>query len=186
MGRTLTEQLLLFFADYLDLHRRLTSPSLIGAITGDPRLGKHRRLFERYLKDRRRRQQLYQAVYDLKRRGYLQEQVLGNTRGYILSPLGEHKVFPLRLQVGKERPKLPAGQWLMVFFDVPEEQRKTRDRLRSGLRVLGFDPLQRSVWATRYRVGRELALLIRWLGAGSYAKPLLVHELPGGTRPKKK
>ena len=177
--KTLTERLLLVLADYLDLHRRFTSRSLIGALTGDPRLRQHRRLMERYLKDRHRRQRLYQAIYDLKRRGFLQEQVLGNARGYVLSPLGEKKIFRFRIGAGTARPKLPAGQWLMVFFDIPEEQRKIRDALRSGLRSLEFEPLQRSVWATRYRVGKELHRLIHLLGAGAYAKSLLVRELPG-------
>lgn len=183
MPHTLTEQLLLFFADYLDLHRRFTSLSLSSAIPGDPRLKKHRRLMERYLHDRRRRRQLAQAIYDLKRRGYLQEQVLGRARGYVLSPLGERKIFLCRIGAAKARAMLPAGQWLMVFFDVPEQRRNIRDALRSGLRSLDFEPLQRSVWVTRYRVGRELGELIRLLGAQSYAKPLLVRSLPGHREP---
>lgn len=181
--KTLTERLLLLCGDYLDVHRRFTSPSLIGALSGDPRLRKHRKLMERYLRNRRRKQQLYQAIYDLKRRGYLQEKVLGNARGYVLSPLGERKIFQFRVGVGTARPKLPAGQWLMVFFDVPEEKRKVRDALRSGLRSLDFEPLQRSVWVTRCRVGRELNRLIDLLDARSYAKPLLVRELPGSSLP---
>ena len=185
MQHTLTEQLLLLLADYLDRHRRFTSRSLINALSGDPRLGKHRRLMDHYLQDRRRRQQFYQAVYALKQRGYLQEQVLGSSEGYVLSPLGERKLHFIRLGARTERPKLPAGQWLMVFFDVPEEQRKTRDLLRSGLRRLGFEPLQRSVWATRYRVGRELHELVSLLRARRYAKPLLVRELPGNDNHRK-
>ncbi len=101
---------------------------------------------------------------------------MGNSRGFVLSLLGSLKVFPLRVQMRRPYAWLPTGQWLVVFFDVPEQQRRIRDRLRAGLRHLGFSPLQRSVWATRRNVGKEVAELIALLGARSYVKPLLVHE----------
>lgn len=176
MRYTITEQLLLFFADCADLKRRFTRPSLIGAIAGDPRLRRQRSRMQRLLRDRRQRQKLSQAIYNLKRRGYLLEQVFGSSRGFVLSPLAELKIFPLQMQEKKTRRRLPAGQWLMVFFDIPEDRRKTRDTFRHGLQSMGFEMLQRSVWITPYRVGQELTKLIRLLDIGKYAKPLLVQE----------
>ena len=35
---------------------------------------------------------------------------------------------------------------LVVIFDIPESDRKKRDRLRGILEILGFECLQKSVW----------------------------------------
>jgi phenylacetic acid degradation operon negative regulatory protein len=40
------------------------------------------------------------------------------------------------------------GRWWIVVFDVPELQRRLRDRLRRSLRELGFGHLQDSVWVS--------------------------------------
>lgn len=39
-------------------------------------------------------------------------------------------------------------QWLFVFFNIPESQRKFRDVLRNRLANIGFGRVQNSVWAT--------------------------------------
>lgn len=66
----------------------------------------------------------------------------------------------------------------MVFFDVPEAKRKTRDLLRRELRSLGFQSVQKSVWVTRQHVGKQLQELIDLLEVRRYVKPLLVRALP--------
>ncbi len=38
--------------------------------------------------------------------------------------------------------------WRMINFDIPEESRKTRDRIRYSLKQLGFKNLQRSLWVS--------------------------------------
>ncbi len=175
---SLNDQLLLFVADVLDFHRRFTRLSLVGAVSGDPRLYRHRRLMVRYLRHRRERARIQKALYGLKRRGYLQERVLGESRGYLVTPKGGLRLLTLRLVPDSALRRLPGGKWLMVFFDVPETLRRQRDQFRGVLKSLGFEQVQRSVWVTPYQVQAELRELIHLLNFQSYAKPLLVEEFP--------
>lgn len=39
-------------------------------------------------------------------------------------------------------------QWMLVFFNIPESQRKFRDVLRNRLANIGFGRIQNSVWAS--------------------------------------
>lgn len=171
---TLSGRLLLLLARFLDYHERIHSITLtMRHLVGDRRLGRHRQWAIEYL---RHREKLHQVMHGLKRRGYLQEKVFGKTRGYVLTPKGEAKLCQLQLTEAAKRPKLPGGQWLMVFFDVPEAQKRAREILRAQLRLLGFEPVQKSVWVTRADVRLPLR---RWLAMrqlARYAKLLLVKE----------
>jgi phenylacetic acid degradation operon negative regulatory protein len=51
------------------------------------------------------------------------------------------------------------GRWRLVVFDVPEEHRVARDKLRDYLHSRGFGYLQNSVWVTPDDVSGERELL---------------------------
>ena len=53
------------------------------------------------------------------------------------------------------------GQWRVVIYDIEEEVRRLRDRLRSTLRSLGFNPVQRSVWFSPYPVEEEIETFLK-------------------------
>jgi DNA-binding transcriptional regulator PaaX len=46
---------------------------------------------------------------------------------------------------------------LFIIFDIPEEERFKRDRLRKILHELEFEKIQQSVWATKYDYREYLA-----------------------------
>ena len=175
---TLVDQLILAIAACRDQQRRLTSLNVIGSIAGDPRLTKYQRLAHQYLRHRRERIKIQKAWHYLKRRGYLQERVLGSSTAYLLTPKGEHRRLHLEMRTDHRKSGLPRGTWLMVLFDIPESLRKRRDALRVELRVLGFEQLQKSVWVTSRDVRRELTKIIEILNLPSYVKLLIVKELP--------
>lgn len=54
------------------------------------------------------------------------------------------------LQMNEPR-KFKAGECLIVAFDVPENKRYKRDYIRTLLRELNFEQIQKSVWLSRYR-----------------------------------
>lgn len=175
----ISDRLLLLLADYLDYNRRIHSWQAVLASADDPRFHRQRDWMLQYLSDKRRRGQLYRAFKNLKRRQYLAAQVLGSARGYLLTPKAEQKVADLKLQHRSSRPKLPTGQWLMVFFDIREERRIIRDRFRRTLARLGFVQLQKSVWVTDHRLEQELQRLITTLQLSAEAKMLFVQQVPG-------
>jgi len=51
----------------------------------------------------------------------------------------------LKAQISKP-PRLPPGWRTIISFDIPEDQKKIRNRFRRYLRRLDFKPMQQSVW----------------------------------------
>lgn len=56
------------------------------------------------------------------------------------------------------------GRWRIVIFDIPEGKRVVRDLLRWKLKQWGFTCWQKSVWATKKSVTRELRQIVKDLG----------------------
>lgn len=48
------------------------------------------------------------------------------------------------------------GRWTVVIFDIPEQTRWIRDRLRFDLEDLGFGGLQKSVWISPFPIADDL------------------------------
>lgn len=53
------------------------------------------------------------------------------------------------------------GQWRVIIYDIEEETRRLRDKLRSTLRSLGFNLVQKSVWFSPYPVEEELEAFLK-------------------------
>ena len=179
MKEPLTEKLLLLMADLADYGYRARTVAGALADSGDPRYMPHRRAMLKYLETKEGRKKIKSAYDALKRRNYLQKIIFNGKIAYILSEkgilrAGELKTKYLRKELKKK--KLQKGQFLMVFFDVPEIDRKKRDLFRSGLRNLGFEPVQKSVWVSSIDVSKELKALIKDYQLESCAKSLLVKE----------
>lgn len=175
MKNTLTEKFLLFLADWFDFNSRWSWKTFM-AMPDDPRLRHHRRWMKKYIENRRKKQKLYRAFRALERREFFQEKILGNTRGYILSPKGQLKILRLKIKQLDKR-KLQNNFWLMVLFDIPERLKKMRDIFRKILHELGFEQLQKSVWITPYNVLKELKELIRNCHLEKFVKYLFVKEI---------
>lgn len=54
---------------------------------------------------------------------------------------------------------LPDGQFCLLSFDIPEDQRKLRNYVRYLLRKLGFSQAHKSVWMTKKNVGLYMSRL---------------------------
>ncbi len=71
----------------------------------------------------------------------------------------------------KYQPKvLGEGARLLLIFDIPEDERVKRNRLRALLRELKFTYVQQSVWATKYDVLDYLRDEITANGLQAYVK----------------
>lgn len=56
------------------------------------------------------------------------------------------------------------GKWRIVIWDIPEKRRITRDVLRYKLKLLGFQRLQKSVWASKKDCTKILRNFIKQVG----------------------
>lgn len=91
-----------------------------------------------------------------------------------LTKKGEQKLRVLKLHDFKlKRPKRWDGKWRVLIFDINENRRPLRDKIRRTLQSMGFIRLQDSVWVYPYacedlitllkadfRVGKDLLYLI--------------------------
>ena len=59
-----------------------------------------------------------------------------------------------------EKPHKWDGKWRIVFFDIPEKERKARNALREKLRDLGFYELQKSVFVLPYGCQDEINFVV--------------------------
>lgn len=106
------------------------------------------------------------AFYKLKREGMIE--FIGGAP--YLTELGQAK---LKLY----NPDKLTGSCLMVIFDIPEEERTKRQKLRLLLRELKFSHVQHSVWVSEYDSRKYLKAEIKDLRLEPYVKIFESHEL---------
>jgi len=109
------------------------------------------------------------------RRRLVQNGLLEYTDGFLkLTEKGEAKLRQLELCDYKtKKPKRWDKKWRLLIFDIREEKRLLRDKIRRTLLSIGFTRLQNSVWVYPYdcedlivllkadfRIGKEVLYLI--------------------------
>lgn len=62
------------------------------------------------------------------------------------------------------------NNWVIVFFDVPEQQRNKRDYFRRFLKEIGFYPYQKSVYVFPHECKKEIDLVKKIVAGGKYIK----------------
>ena len=109
------------------------------------------------------------SVSRLKRRGLLVQERRDGAVGYVVSPqLGEILEAGDRRIFGGSRALLEDG-WLLVVFSVPESERASRHRLRTGLAGLGLGTVAPGVWIGPAHLADDVRAALDRLGLGSYA-----------------
>lgn len=73
--------------------------------------------------------------------------------------------------------RLKFGAHLMIIFDIPEEERRKRYRLRSLLRELSFRQIQKSVWETEYDYREYLRSEIDEMNLQEYVRVYEVSQI---------
>ncbi|TSD02480.1 MAG: phenylacetic acid degradation operon negative regulatory protein [Parcubacteria group bacterium Athens0714_24] len=74
-------------------------------------------------------------------------------------------------------PKNWDGNWRLVIFDIPENQRKIRDSLRNKLEDLNFYQCQKSVWVHPFPCIEEIEFLKDFFNIKPLVKIFLVKEM---------
>lgn len=101
------------------------------------------------------------AVWRAKKQNYIEKRIgAGGRPEWVLTKEGRSKaikIFPL-LKLAGRRFK---GWWLVVTFDIPEIDRKTRNSIRRQLLNIGFGLWQKSVYVSPHDIADDLAKLLR-------------------------
>lgn len=104
----------------------------------------------------------------------------GEDRGLRLASVGAD----VREALYRQRQKEWDGQWLVVFFDIPEAKRDVRDNLRFELKKLGFGLWQRSAWVTPFDIPKEVGSYLQKQNLAEAAQ-ILVGERVGALNNRK-
>ncbi|MBI3558932.1 hypothetical protein HY085_00910 [Candidatus Gottesmanbacteria bacterium] len=82
-----------------------------------------------------------------------------------LTAAGQKKVLEANLDRLKiEKPARWDGKWRLIFYDILDGKRETRDKFRQILKSLEFYPLQESVYLHAFPCEKEVEFLRHYLG----------------------
>ena len=97
-------------------------------------------------------------AHALKRRKYIAMRMIGNKLHCALTEKGVTEVLKLRC---KNASSCKKGKSILVTFDIPESERRTRSLFRRFLKECGFIKHQHSVWTCDREVFSSLLLFIQ-------------------------
>lgn len=101
----------------------------------------------------------------LKRKGYIKTFTENKEKYIELTKKGlEHTKYLFLDEIIIKRPKKWDGNWRVVIFDVPEEQRHSRDLFRNTIMGLGFVQIQKSVYVYPFECTAEITTICDTLG----------------------
>ncbi len=96
------------------------------------------------------------ALARLAAQGWLQLRKSGRNSYLALTERGWQRVDEAASRIYRLRPARWDGQWLLVTYTIPEEQRAARDQLRSDLEWWGFGPLAPGTWLSPHPLSLAL------------------------------
>lgn len=103
---------------------------------------------------------IYMTVSSLKRGGYLEQTERKGRKEIKITD--KTKLVLLEEEIRKKYRKTRWDKkWRFVIFDVPEDDRRERNFLRSFLKSFGLKELQKSVWVFPYDIEKEFHEFLR-------------------------
>lgn len=116
----------------------------------------------------------YVTMNRAKKNGYLEEVEIKGQKNLHLTMKGRIKILKSQFKNKKEKWD---EKWRIIIFDIPEQQRKSRDFLRSVLRDLGFKKYQLSVWVCPYDRTKELMEIINEFKLQKYIQYFIAESI---------
>jgi phenylacetic acid degradation operon negative regulatory protein len=108
------------------------------------------------------------AILRLKQRGTIEGQRVGRRTFYSLTDAGMHGLDIGGFRFSFSPTRAWDGQWTVVIYSVPEEQRELRDALRDSLRWWGFGLLAPGTWVSARPLLPEMEQGWRQMGVWDY------------------
>lgn len=101
--------------------------------------------------------QILQCAERLKRKGLLD---IAKKEGVIEASLTE-KGLERALREAVKISTDSSDEWCFVSYDIPEQARTTRERVRCILRSTGFKPIHKSLWCKESDIAEIMAAFVR-------------------------
>lgn len=121
----------------------------------------HRTLAEDLIEELHDRQRFYNLIARLQKDGLIQKAEKSRNAIWRITKRGKEKLQELKNNIFLLKPPIkykaePSRELIIVSFDIPEEDRHKRDWLRSVLKNLGLQMLQKSVWIGKIKISEAL------------------------------
>lgn len=123
-----------------------------------------------------RKKKFNQLIAYLKYKGYLKVKKFNKYIAIGLTKRGINKIILTNLKLQEKRSR-PDRKWQMIIFDIPEKRRKDRDGFRRGLKLLGYQQLQKSTWVSSGDVLEETKVLIKLYKLEPFVQLLLLEKI---------
>ena len=108
--------------------------------------------------------EINQGIKRLLKRGLLEIKEDNDKKYLKITEKGRHMLLKYQMEgLASDKPKKWDKKYRVVVFDIEEQMRKIRDRLRDILRSFGFVQLQASVWVYPYECQEIIDLLKQYL-----------------------
>ncbi len=118
------------------------------------------KLEPQFLKNKNKKASFNRSFKRLKDTGMITFKKTDKCNFVQLTPKGEAKLRQIQLRNYKfKKPKKWDGKWRVLTFDIKEERKGTRDKIRITLGRIGFVRLQDSVWVYPYDCEDLITLL---------------------------
>lgn len=136
---------------------------------------------KRYQKQKKySHKKIYDAFYQLRRRGLIETKTKGNQIYISLTEEGRKKAGYFQINdLRIKKPKNWDKKWRIVIFDISELKKVHRESFRGKLKEMGFRPLQKSVWVHPFDCEAEIELLREFFGLKEQELRLIVAEKIG-------
>ncbi len=121
---------------------------------------------------------LRRALKKLEAKKLVQIEEIGNKAVVKLTDDGIKKVLEANLDRLKiDKPSNWDGKWRLIFYDILDGKKETRDKFRKILRSMNFYPLQESVYLHAFPCDKEVEFLRHYLGIAGEVRMILAEKI---------
>jgi CRISPR-associated endonuclease Cas2 len=125
----------------------------------------------------------YKVMKRLEKKGWLKIYKDGRKNLYALTEEGRLEALFVKAQLSEK--KAWDGKWRMIVFDIPEDARTERNKLRDLLKANGFKLIQKSVFINPYPLNREAITYLQKTGLDKYIRVFRIDEADNPSALKK-
>lgn len=123
-------------------------------------------------------------LWSLRKRGVVK--ILSKNGQKFLQITSKGHLEALLSKAGISKPLKWDGKWRLFMFDIPEDYKLKRDKIRRLLKKNNFYKLQASVFISPYPLNREAIQYLKETGLISFIRILRVDEMDSDVELKKK
>ena len=123
------------------------------------------------------RKNVYDTIYNLKKKGLVKEISKNGKRFLELTKKGEMEILFVKAHLLNPKLFKWDGKWREIIFDIPEDAKDKRDKLRRLLKQNNFVKLQASVFISPYPLNRAAIAYLKETGLIEFIRLARIDEL---------